>query len=470
MKKVFFMLLFLTVWFFSCKKQEMPDAKFTFTAILQSSNHVMLNWSAVKLAEFKNITIYRSTSPIPDPTFQTPIDGNLIVNIITDKTVTSFVDSSFTVSSNGNVYYKLVVNLTNRFITSEQGQISLDAFSVILPNNNQFGSSFTATRFPEINAIYAVNFNQGTISLIDYSQKKITATANFSSNSGTSLYPVINNGNPELFVALNNTEIACYDALTLTQKYVVYATTTFTDFSVRNGFLYTIGQYGYVTTYNLSTKTQVNQIVLPSSNSSFYNSGLFTSNSSNQLYIKYFSQYSNYVNGVNVNIYKNMLISYTLVNSIPSTLNNQNIAAINVDSLNSNNQNNLAYIQLSTDGKYISCNQNGDIYSLSNNTTHNIRSSNNFSPYSSFSDDGKYVLGKATLSGTNSNFINSALMDVYALPGFNLVTSLKTLNTGAFSFADDFMDNDSLISYNISQSFISGQTSNALTVLFKKID
>ncbi|HTA63460.1 MAG TPA: hypothetical protein VK835_13430 [Bacteroidia bacterium] len=472
-KKFLFLLPLLSVLFFSCKKQETPDAKFTFTATLQSSNHVNLSWAAVKLAEFKNITVYRSSTPIPDPTFQTPIDGNLIVDIITDKTITSFNDSNFSVGSSGAVYYKLVLNLNNRFIVSELEQVSFNAFSLILPSTvSQFGNSFATATLSQRNSLYVINYSQGTISLIDYVQKKIMVTTNFSaSNIGGVVYATIDNGSPELFFIVNNTEIVCYDGVTLNPKYSVFASNSIMDFKVKNGFLYVLNYGGNLATYNLSSQSLVNQIQINNSGNS-NNLGLFTGNFTNQLYVKYSTQMNTYQPSTNTYIYsyKNVLLSYNLANGIPSTYTNLNIAALNIDTLNSNNINSGSYCHLSSDGKYLACNQSGDVYSFVDNSTHNIRSSNNFNPYASFSDDGKFVMGRINIGGGNSNFPNSTLMDVYALPGFNLVTSLKTLNTGQFTLSNDFMTNDTLISYNIAQNFTSGQTISTLTVLFKKID
>lgn len=471
-KKCFFVLLCLTALFLSCKKQEPSDSKFTFTATLQSTNSVKLNWLAVNLAEFKNISVYRSTSPIPDPTFQTPIDGNLQVGLITDKTVTSFSDSNFSIGSSGTVYYKLVVNLNNRFLVSEQEQVTFNAFSVTLPNPFQSSGSYWSTYLSEKNFLYVANISAGIISLVDYSQKKVTAVGNFSSNSFNSnngMYATIDNGNPELFFVLNNSEIAGYDGTTLALKYSVYTSYTVEDFKVKNGFLYVITNNGYLLTYNLSTQGLVNQVYITNNSyNNITNYGLYISNYTNQLYVKYSGQTNTYQQSTNsyVYTYKNIMLTFNLSNNIPSAQGNTNIAGLNTDTLNYNNTNNGSYSHLSVDGKYMACNQQGDVYSFIDNSTHNLHTVNNTNPYIVFSNDGKYILGKQ-----NINPSNSSLMDLFALPGFNEVTSFHSLNTGQFFvLSNDFMDNDSLVSYNVSQSFNGSQTVNTLTVLFKKID
>jgi hypothetical protein len=470
-KKCLFFLPLIALIIFSCKKQATPDTKFIITAALKSGNSVSINWAAVKLAEFKNVTIYRSTSPIPDPTFETPIDGSLMIALLVDNTLTSFLDSNISIGSNGTVYYKAVVNLTNRFIVSELAQVNLNGFSLILPNNNnQFSSSYIVKQFSPINALYILNQNQGSLSMVDYSQKKLTVSVNYSSNGTTILYPVINNNKPEVFLYINNGTIICYDGTNLQQKYSLNLSNGYvSDFKVKNGFLYALnGTSMYI--YDLSNQSFVTMTTIGTGfNGNLYNVDIFTGSQSNLLFAKYYTQNDVYQSstGNYVDSYKNTVMAYNLINGIPTNGTVLNIAALNGDTTNSINISNNSYIQVSPDGNYVTCNQNGDIYSIVNNTSHNIRSANNFNPTPYYSYDGKYVLGKTIF---NSNGINSNTMDAYALPGFNLATSFRTQNSGSPIFADDFMDNDTLVSYNIAQTLVNNQSSNTLTVLFKKID
>jgi hypothetical protein len=313
--------------------------------------------------------------------------------------------------------------------------------------------------------LYVFDFSQGTISRVDYSQKKILATVGMPSNFSSNLvYPIINNNQPELFVYIGNS-IICYDGLTLNLKYSINVSSNISDFKVKNGFLYVLPSNGYLATYDLSSKSQINQTYLPSSNN--YSEDIFTGSQSNLLFTRYYAQNSYYQSSTNsyVYSYKNIMATYNLINGIPTNSTILNIPSLNGDTTNSINTNSNQYILLSPDGKYILCNQNGDIYSLYDNSTHNVRTSNNFNPNPVFSNDGKFLLVKT------GNLLG--MMDIYALPGFNLVTSLKTqnpTNTNSFAVLDDFMDNDSLISYNIERTFISNQSVNTLTVLFKKID
>jgi hypothetical protein len=85
---------------------------------------------------------------------------------------------------------------------------------------------------------------------------------------------------------------------------------------------------------------------------------------------------------------------------------------------------------------------------------------------------GSYLLVKPNNS---SGGINFNLMDVYSLPNFNLVTSIKSSNPAIFQgsgsmIKDDFLDNDSLVSYNLKHMFANNQTTSVLTVFFKKIN
>ena len=468
LKKCLLLIPLFALLCFSCKKQVNHNATFTISASLKNSNSVSINWAAVTLSEYKNVTIYRSTSPIQDPTFEKAIDGNLIIATITDNTVTNFLDSNITIGTSGVVYYKAVLNLSNRFIVSEQVQISLNGFSLVLPNG-QFSGNFLVKRLPEINALYVININQSSISMIDYTQKKLMATVSYFTNTNPMACAVIDNGKPELFLYENNS-ITCYDGINLIQKYSINVPSGYyvIDFKVKNGFLYLLNSSNTITTYDLSNQNIVNQLTIPSS-TTIYNPDIFTGSQSNLLFIKYNTQYQFYQTstGVYTSYYKNSVVTYNLINGMPTSGTMLNIAALNGDTTNSNNTSSANYIQVSPDGKYITCNQNGDVYEMSNNSTHNIRSVNNFNPLPVYSNDGKYILGKNVF---NSSIISPNLMDVFSLPAFNAVTSLKTQNSGFPLIADDFLDSDTLVSYNVAQTFINNQTSNTLTVLFKKVD
>ncbi len=453
------MIVLVLLVVLSCKKHEVQETKFVVTLTQQSNNGILLKWDAITLSGYKNVNIYRSTSPIPDPTFDKGIDGGLLIASITDKTVSSFIDSNIVIGNNGTMYYKLVLNLTNRFLVSDLQQTTLNAFSIALPSNQFSSSSFVVTMFPEINVFYVLNYNQGTISVIDYTQKKILITANFSGGT-TILYPIINAGKSELFVNTNNS-ISCYDALTLASKYSISVPSGAKDFKIKNNFLYVLTQNNSIRTYDLSTQSFIKEKYFNVGSGNYCN--LLAGTLGNAVYLKYLTQYYN--NQIGNYVYKNIVLSNNLVNNLPADSVVLNIAALNLDTL-TYNSNSYSYIQLSPDGKYLTCNVGGDIYSFADHTTHSAKSANNITPLIVYSNDGKYLLGKpSSFSG-----ISFDLMDIYSLPGFNLVTSLRSQNSGTVVFAGDFMDNDTLVSCNIKQSFQSGQNANSLTVLFKKID
>lgn len=157
----------------ACKKEMPLLSGFELSANLED-NKVVLNWSPVLLSGFKSINVYRSVSLIPDPQFNKPIDANMLVGTITDKTITTFRDSNIVMNQGGTVYYKIVLNLAERVIPSNEEQVSFNGFSLTLNLN---GSNFIMP-FPERNLLYIINGpNPGILSIIDYSQKKLIKTA-----------------------------------------------------------------------------------------------------------------------------------------------------------------------------------------------------------------------------------------------------------------------------------------------------
>ena len=123
-KTFFFCTVLLS--FLSCRKHETESA-FHISSSLQG-NKIVLTWDPIAISGFKNINVYRSTSPIPNPAYGHEIDKNLLVNTITDKSISGFIDSSGSMNANGTIYYKLVLNLGNRFLVSNQEEVTRNGF------------------------------------------------------------------------------------------------------------------------------------------------------------------------------------------------------------------------------------------------------------------------------------------------------------------------------------------------------
>ncbi|MCD6018702.1 MAG: hypothetical protein K0S53_1823 [Bacteroidetes bacterium] len=453
-------LLFLLC--LACKKEMPMRSEFELSAAAEN-NKVILNWSPFLLSGFKSINIYRSVSPIPDPLFNKPIDPTLLIGIISDKSITTYSDSGLVLGSAGQVYYKIVLNLDNRVIPSTLEEVSLDGFSVTW-NSTGTNSSNQIIPFPSKNLIYIVNNNSGTMSVVDYQGKKLLKSV-FLTSYGL-LYPVMNAGKPELFMKSTYSTISCYDALTLMAKYTINIPSgSMRDFCVKNNYMYiltTLNSTAKISTYDLSTQLLVNEkVVYNFTGSSACN--LHVGTQSNTLFFKHYlylynSQLGNYT-------YRNACVKYNLVNHLPADSVIITHPRMNKDSLSGNV--NIYYIQPSPDGNYVTCNKEGDILTFAGNSIHNVNPENFSNPMMVYSSDSQYLIVKPSNS--------SDLMNIYSLPNFNLVKSLKSPNPlnlqGSGSMIkNDFLDSDSLVSYNLIHTFSNNQTKSVFTVFFKKID
>ncbi len=467
MTKIYVAVLPLLILFcFSCRKEIALTPGFELSATSEN-NSVVLNWSPVLLSGFKSINIYRSVSPIPDPLFNKPIDASLLIGTVTDKTSTTFKDSNLVLGSGGVVYYKIVMNLTDRVIPSNEVQTSLDGFSIIY-NSKGFASNAFITPFPEKNMLYLVDYNISTISLVDYSQKRIIKSAIITQNMNN-MCPVINSGNAELFVR-NNLSITCYDGLTLMSKYVINLTAySLINFKVKDNYMYVLYMSSYNTakirTYDLSTQLMVGEkTVYTFTNGGPYGCNLYIGSQTNKILFKY---YEEIYNPLGFYVIKSVCVNYNIVNHVAADSAIISHPLLNADSISNNN--NFYNIQLSQDGNYLSCNEKGDILSLSDNSLQSVKSGSNVNPRIVYSNTGNYLLAKP------ANVISSNLIDVYSLPNFNLVMSLKSPNpqlnqSSSSMLKDDILDNDSLVSYNLKNTFANNQTKSVLTVFFKKFD
>lgn len=252
-KHIFLVSLFLVICL-ACKKEMPLRSDFELSANLED-NKVVLNWSPVLLSGFKSINVYRSVSPIHDPQFNKPIDAGLLVGTINNRTITTFRDSGLILGSGGEVYYKIVLNLDNRMIPSNETQVSLEGFSFTY---NTFGSNSSGevTPFPEKNLLYISTNNIGVLRVIDYSQKKLLKTISFTQYGP--LCPMMNAGKAELFAQSDYKTVTCYDALTLTTKYSISIPSgSIREFSVKDDYLYIMlvsNNSAKILTYDLFNK------------------------------------------------------------------------------------------------------------------------------------------------------------------------------------------------------------------------
>jgi hypothetical protein len=455
MKKFLALTFAFVLALVSCHKKEPEVSKFP-VKVTQGNNSVTLSWSPITFSDFKNVTIFRSATPIPDPGFGKTIDASLQIGLISDKTVSSFVDSNMIMNNTGTSYYKVVVTFGNRFIVSDLITVVRNGFSMVMSTT---GGSPGVIRFDELHTLYYVDYNMGTIRAVNYLTRSVTATTSFV-NNGAQFYAAINNGNPELFLINNNNTVYCYNANTLALKYTFNLTSNYIySFCIKNNYLYTYSS-NYLYTYNLATKTLVNTKPITESIST-YTTKLFPG-PGNSLYFRYYV--NNYNSSTGQYTYANKVKIYSLSGAgVPSDSATIDPMVLNTDTLNPNG-NNYPYINLSQNGKYLSVNPYGDVYTLQDHSLHNVMTSFSFIMVS-FSVDGQYLVTRP-----NNTPATGYSVGVFSLPSFSFARTLRSGNLGSSFTEDDFTLHDTLISYNVTSMNQGGQFQMILNVAFNKID
>lgn len=449
-------IVFCLAALWACKKSEPELSRFEVHTS-QSVTATTFTWERPTFSDFKNITVYRSTAPIPDPSFGKAIDPALTLAVISDKLITAFIDSTAAMNEEGLVYYKFVLHFGDRFLVSELLTISLKGFSMIL-NSGSFSNGFVVVPFPPRHKIYYTNTSTGTARVIDYAARTISASV--PNNSSAVLQPFLNQGNLEVFSANNNT-IICYDGEDLSFKYSMTMPNTILSYTVKDNFLYIVLYGPTLQTYDLATKALVSTHNMPST---YYAYSIRLYNGSgNKIYMRYQNNYYNSSYGNYV--YVNAVTEWLLNSGIPANNGRLNIPAIASDSLLSNS--NYQNINVSPDGLYVTCNSSGGIYSIAGNSMHSIATGINPFPKASYSYDGLFVVSRPL------NNTNLYKVEVFELPGFtNKVIMTSPNNPSNFTNSiNDFTWQDTLVSYNIVNQFSTGSTAETvLTMYFNKIN
>jgi hypothetical protein len=458
MKQLFCAFLLLLVLFSCKKKEEVPVSQFKLNAVL-TDNTVVLTWSAVILGGVQNVKIYRSNEPIPEPTPESPISDALLLATISDKSVTTFTDTDIELGETGYLYYRAVIVLADRGIPSNGADVNMNGFSLELENVN-FGS-MNIVPFPQADLLYILRPSDGKLDVVDYAQHTIINSISVA--NAALLCPVMNQGNPELFL-YNGYSVICYEARTLAVKYSIPigASGNVYDIKVNNGFLYALIFNGAmsINTYNLSSGALINQHGVYTYNQAGTYQRIYVGSATNKLYYKYIEYYYNSQVGY---VYSKRIKSYNLSGGIPADSTVYSTPAMNVDSMSSG-FNTFYGIEVSPDGKYLNCNTGGNVYSFSDGSVHQVATAGNPNPSAVFSQEGTYVIGK---SGAGSGL--SATTDIFTLPGFVYKREMKNMqNSSQFTFFNDvFIDNTTVINCNV---VFTNQNATKLTVLFNNID
>lgn len=443
MKKAWVLFSLCISFLISCRKETYQ--KFNATAGWEGPA-VHLRWDAFNQSDFHNVSIYRSFDPIPDPGFGKTIDKNLLLATYTQREITDHVDSVVIPGTSGTVYYRIVLSYNNRFVVSDLLVITQDGSSVIFP----YGAPVAIVPLPEADLVYFI-YNS-TIVTLNYRKRQVLSSLNFYYSTyptPTRIVARVYDGKPELFGNTIYQGVVCYDGLSLQQKYSVLNTSTVRDFTVKDDFAFVLMAGYAVKTYDLSTRQSPGQ-----SNSNYMaamqEGKLFTAG--NKLYFKYRMQIPNYSLGVD--ICKSYLFSFDLVNNLATNKTAVTTPNLNPDTLDYVN---YQYIDVSPDGKYLTCDNRGTIFSLDDGTTFSLTTPGSVE----YSTDGKYILNRPDDS--------HLALEIYSLPGCAKVASMQSPNTitGSF-FRQDFLDGDTLVSLNLRQRVQAGKTDYYLTTTIKK--
>ncbi len=221
----FLFFLFVSVLFFSCKKEEaLPFAKLNFQVVNVANGLYACTWDASNISTFKNYYIVHSP-------FILGIDDDPKNNFYERKSTISGQTRDNVVLSVNNInglplYFQLFVDIGDRYIRSE-----------VLPFETPKSKTIdiaaaSALHYPEKNAIYLLNFGLNELNYYDIGDKEIKekVEVDFPFNSFTA--QVGNNGFGEEIYAIDGNDLIIFDAETLEEKDkystngVIYSVTT----------------------------------------------------------------------------------------------------------------------------------------------------------------------------------------------------------------------------------------------------
>lgn len=276
-KQLELLSLMLVLFLFGCgKKSSEYDKGSILLTAEEASNGIELKWNNVNSNDFVRYEVYRSTSPIPDPTSKVPINASFLIGTISNSDNHFFIDSL----SSGTNYYRVQVVLKFRNLVSNNIQ-------------KQNGVSFLGT-FSEsgicrdLNLIYCVN-TSGQFTVYDY-QKDVIVLQDKPMN--LSKFYIGKNGNnePALFgISTSPSNVLLEFNPTTLEQTDVHPLPTYTDyFAVGDGVLYFNYNGDSIVTYSLATDKRIGGVACNGAYmlnlSENHNSMLVTSSGFNQVF------------------------------------------------------------------------------------------------------------------------------------------------------------------------------------------
>ncbi len=401
------------LFFDGCKKQ---DTSYTKNSIVLSAvevdNGIKLTWDKINSNDFIRYEVYRSDSPIPDPTAKEPINSSLLMGSISNNDTNFFIDST----SIGNSYYKVQVvlklrNLISNDITNQSGFIIPGSF------NNAYISK-------ELKRIYFRD-GQNRFTVFDYALDSMLLINKVLPSPYYS-FTIANNENnvPVLYAYAGSNILGEYNCTTLNlmknHSLPIYTS----NFSIAKGALYLNLANDSVVTYDLATDMRIDGVA------GYGNYKSIISSSGNALVTTSFAT-PGYVTYYSIGIDKKPIYTGQIYD-------------------NSYMLSDLCVVSPSGTNIMSNAGGNGAIILDQNFTATGILENPNFSIFNDFifTDDEHFVLAR-----TSSN----DHLEVYNMNTLKLNQSIPLLSASSFSLSSVFLDGNILLRVENTFSQSTGQ-------------
>ncbi len=204
--------------FFSCKNddQETPLQEFEFS-ITQDGFQLYHSWTEVNISDFQQYIIVRSKEPIPvnlDP-FLSSASNSEINKIVHQETSSSnSAWRELVLSEQTKLYYRVFIKLSDRYIASNEVEVSFDEKLIFTSTQN---SNIEVFHHPDLRLIYFIDID--SLFAYDYQSRELVAATELPSlfYDGLFSYGKIN-GQDEIYLipqGANDDEIIILDAMNL---------------------------------------------------------------------------------------------------------------------------------------------------------------------------------------------------------------------------------------------------------------
>ena len=433
------LLFSFSLAFNSCRKEEDLSKYSNFPLELTYEDvpsGIKLKWNKVNTSDFVQYLIVRSvTDTIPDIKTGTLANSVATVARITDANKTEFIDFA---TLNSKAYYRVFVQLGNRFVSSRN--ITPNANIISVP-----GFTYELLYNPKRKFVYMLDRNNALLNLYDVNKNAVVKSVRVSLNTSNIFYLNLGqfNGNDELQIqgmdASSNGMINIHDPVTLELKDQIgtgFSSSSVTSFCSDNSGTF----FAYASSFfSLKAISRTQKIVLSTNN---------LNNSGNTLRFKKLSDSK--IVGMPSNTGYAQLLQFNASGQYASPA---NLAFVSLISSGTNNP----FVVSPFENVFIH-GFNGVIYDnqmkfLGQLSTSSIITYRDFA----FSDDATKLYAATTSNAGRRQ------VDVFNLPALNLD---KSINTKTFCRNIYNIGNNQLLL--VGDGF--DNTTGAQTTIFEKID